>query len=115
MTDFPASTMWYQMTARDGLLPFGRHGACADVDRHRPLDAERNDPVEARPAQTAVAAQAEHDTALILLRNAKSAEHHDEHERDDDPSSEHGRASCSQTRQYASPCPVNAPLVSDFT
>jgi hypothetical protein len=49
--------MWYQITAftftvtiaRDGLLPFGGNGARADVDRHRPLDTERDDPVQAGP------------------------------------------------------------------
>ena len=42
---------------------------------HRTLDAERNDPVQTRPAQHRVATEAKYDAALIFLRNAQAAEH----------------------------------------
>src|SRR5215472_13981672 len=70
--------------ARDGLLPFGGYGARADVDRHRALDAERNDPVEARSAQPRIAAESEDDTTLILLCDPQSAEEHPDDDREDD-------------------------------
>jgi hypothetical protein len=54
-----------------GFLLFGGHRSRTDVDRHRTLDPERNDPVQARSTQTDIATQAKYNATLIFLCDAK--------------------------------------------
>ena len=65
-------------------LLLGGHGARADVDRHRALDAERDDPVEARTSEAGVAAEAKDDAALVFLRDAESGQKKDDKDDNDD-------------------------------
>src|SRR5262249_6882608 len=45
---------------------------------HRALDAERDDPEQARSPQACIAPEPKHDAALVLLRDSKSGQRHDD-------------------------------------
>ena len=58
--------------ARDGFLLLGGHGPGADVDHHRSIDSEGNDPKQPGPLQANITTQAKYNATLIFLRDAKS-------------------------------------------